>query len=143
MNKTFSKNLPIYVLSGAIAFAGIASISQASGSTTDSARITVLEKKIKDLQRNFADQNAINHATFSGQTAINQAAADAVQRINDGLSKLQKQPIASGSTVQINYAVVGSGILDCGGSAGLAKTVVTYSSPYMQFGMCSINVLVP
>jgi hypothetical protein len=143
MNKLTPRNSIFLALLCTFLIVGIASISQASGTTTDSARIAVLEKKIKDLQRNFADQNAINHATFSGQTAINQAAADAVQRINDGLSRLQKQPIASGSTMRINYAVVGSGILDCGGAAGLAKNVVTYSSPYMQFGMCSINVLVP
>jgi hypothetical protein len=52
------KNLPVYVLSGALIFVGIASASQAQGAWTskESSRIKALEAKVKFLESEISSQ---------------------------------------------------------------------------------------
>jgi hypothetical protein len=52
------KNLPVYVLSGAMIFVGLASASQANAawSSSEKKTISVLEKRISELERRIATQ---------------------------------------------------------------------------------------
>ena len=59
MNKTFSKNLPIYVLSGAIALAGIASANSAQGAPSAASQIASLQKQVKALQTRLDNPESV------------------------------------------------------------------------------------
>lgn len=54
---TSIKNLPVYVLSGALIFAGVASASQAQAAWTskETARIKALESKIQKLEKQIGN----------------------------------------------------------------------------------------
>jgi hypothetical protein len=56
------KNLPVYVLSGALIFVGIASASQAQAAWTskETSRIKALETKLQQLERQLASQELIS-----------------------------------------------------------------------------------
>ena len=55
------KNLPVYVLSGALIFVGIASASQAQAAWTskETSRVKTLESKVQQLEKLIASQELI------------------------------------------------------------------------------------
>ncbi len=55
------KNLPVYVLSGALIFVGVASASQAQAawSAKETSRVRTLEAKVQQLERQLASQEII------------------------------------------------------------------------------------
>lgn len=59
------KNLPVYVLSGALIFLGMASASQAQGAWTSSEKktISLLEKRISVLEKMVDAQNLTGQTT--------------------------------------------------------------------------------
>ena len=56
------KNLPVYVLSGALIFVGVASATQANAAWNSSEKrtISLLEKRISELEKIVNAQNPIN-----------------------------------------------------------------------------------
>ena len=68
------KNLPIYVLSGALIFVGIASASQAQAawSSKETSRIKSLEAKVQQLERQLGSQELISlrYLATSGGTGF-------------------------------------------------------------------------
>lgn len=59
------KNFPVYVLAGALIFVGMTSASQAQGAWTSSEKrtITLLEKRISELEKLVNAQNIIGQKT--------------------------------------------------------------------------------
>lgn len=59
------KNLPVYVLSGVLIFVGMASASQAQGAWTSSEKrtISLLEKRISELEKMINAQNQTGQTT--------------------------------------------------------------------------------
>jgi hypothetical protein len=57
----FTKNLPIYVLSGALIFVGIASSSQAQAAWTskETSRVKALEAKVQKLEKQLGSQELV------------------------------------------------------------------------------------
>lgn len=50
-----SRNLPVYVLSGALIFVGVTSVSQADGATSSTKQIQTLQSKVKTLETDIND----------------------------------------------------------------------------------------
>ena len=50
-----SRNIPAYLLSGALVFVGVTSVSQADGATSATKQIQSLQKKIKTLESDLDD----------------------------------------------------------------------------------------
>ncbi len=59
------KNLPVYVLSGALIFVGLASASQANAtwSSSEKKTISLLEKRISELEKILTSQNPTGQST--------------------------------------------------------------------------------
>lgn len=55
------KNLPVYVLSGALVFVGVASASQAQAawSAKETSRVKTLEAKVQQLERQLSSQELV------------------------------------------------------------------------------------
>lgn len=84
MNKTFSKNLPIYVLSGAIAFAGIANANTAEGAASVASQISTLQKQVKILQSRLDNPESvtIKYAAHKGYLSTTPC-GDGIQATNE------------------------------------------------------------
>ena len=125
------RNLPIYLLSASLLFIGVTSVSQAQGATSTTSQILALQKQVKSLQSDLkASLGLVNFAQM---------------QLEDRITSLEnKTQSPNTKTEDLTYAVVGTGLLWCTSShRDLAQTVVTYSSPYVSFGLCSTKVLVP
>ena len=86
------KNLPIYVLSGALIFVGFASASQAQAAWTskETTRVKNLESRIQQLERQLASQELITvrYLATSG-------AGKTVDDICPGYENLENKPSIS------------------------------------------------
>jgi hypothetical protein len=125
------KNLPIYLLSASLLFVGVTSISQAQGATSTANQILALQKQVNSLKSEL--QNTHAFVNIIGQ------------KFDDRITALENKPQSqTPNTEELTYAVVGNGLLWCTSAhRNLAQTVVTYSSPYVEFGLCTTRVLVP
>ena len=125
------KNLPIYLLSASLLFIGVTSVSQAQGAASVTSQIRALQKQVKALQSDLtASLGLVNFAQM---------------QLGDRITPLENRNQSPNTkTEELTYSVVGTGLLWCTSShRDLAQKVVTYSSPYVSFGLCSTKVLVP
>ena len=99
------KNLPVYVLSGALIFVGIASASQAQAAWTskETARIKALESKIQKLEKQ----------TSNLQDYVVTEEQESVDRIEELMERMASVESINGSTSLITLR-----FLSVGGSGG-------------------------
>ena len=124
---TKNRKLSISIAAISLIIVGVNSISHAQTTNSSTSQIVSLQKQI----------NALKSELITSVGMVN-------SNLGNRVLKLENNSQTSNSTtVTLNYAVVGSGILFCAGNHTIATTVMTFSSPYEQLGMCSIKIIVP
>ena len=83
MRKIISKNLPIYLLSGAIAFAGIANANTAQGAASVASQISTLQKQVKILQARLDNPKSVTIDYAAHDNRLPGACGDGTSMITD------------------------------------------------------------